>query len=84
MFLTIFPLGMILITGTMVSWTLKDCGCNCSHCWKDDDSHCLYCNWKPSVPMDIWFEDPRESIWYWMSGARARARTHAGAHEKKQ
>ena len=29
-------------------------------------------------------KDHPGTIWYWVFGARARARTHAGAHKKKQ
>ena len=34
--------------------------------------------------LDFGVEDDPSKIWFWVFGARARARTHAGAHKKKQ
>ncbi len=74
---------MIRITGIT-----DKCECQCTHCYKRQGAHCLYCDWVPPLPVEIviepeLFEEPAYLPYWTVSGnwmfdhptaTRARAR----------
>lgn len=84
-------MGMIRITGTT-----DECDCVCTHCYKQDGAHCLYCSWLPPLPVENSIElelfvEPAYLPYWTVSGnwqfdnpTATRARAHVGVHTRKR